>query len=88
VRLELQDGSLIVQVVDQGMSFDPQVVLTTGKTSGLAGMRERTHLLGGRLLVESSPGVGTLVRGELPLEPCIGRLATVSTDDRHRIEEC
>ena len=34
---------------------------------GLVGMRERVGLLGGRLTVESSEGVGTMLRAEVPL---------------------
>ena len=30
-------------------------------------MRERAALLGGRLAIESSPGGGTVLTGELPL---------------------
>jgi hypothetical protein len=34
--------------------------------SGLAGLADRVTALGGRLLVESPPGGGTVVRAELP----------------------
>jgi signal transduction histidine kinase/DNA-binding response OmpR family regulator len=87
VRLDMQGERLIVQMADQGTSFDPQVALTTGRTGGLAGMRERTHLLGGRLVVESRPGVGTLVRAELPLYPSASRLAMLPTYDQQLSKE-
>jgi signal transduction histidine kinase len=32
-------------------------------------MQERMALVGGRLLLSSCPGGGTLVRAEVPLEP-------------------
>jgi signal transduction histidine kinase len=78
---------LIVQVADQGTSFDAQAAMAAGRTSGLAGMRERAGLVGGRLLVESTPGAGTLVRAELPLLPCASLHATTPTDDRHLVQE-
>ncbi len=37
-------------------------------TTGIAGMRERALLAGGRLALDSSPGEGTEVRLELPLD--------------------
>jgi signal transduction histidine kinase len=87
VRLGVQGEVLVVQVADQGTTFDPQAALAAGQTSGLAGMQERTHLIGGRLVVESSPGVGTLVRAELPLDPSASRHATMPADDRHLVKE-
>jgi signal transduction histidine kinase len=36
-------------------------------SSGLAGMRERSGLLGGRMTIESAPGTGTCVAAEFPL---------------------
>ena len=48
---------------DDGAGFDPAVV-TRG--FGVAGMRERVELSGGRLSVTPSPS-GTTVRAELPL---------------------
>jgi signal transduction histidine kinase len=36
---------------------------------GLAGMRERLELLGGKLTIDSSPGQGCRLTGELPLGP-------------------
>jgi signal transduction histidine kinase len=32
-------------------------------------MRERSHLAGGRLAIESAPGKGTRLSVELPLDP-------------------
>jgi signal transduction histidine kinase len=41
----------------------------TGRGYGLAGMRERAELLGGKLQLSSAPGRGTTVRLVLPLKP-------------------
>jgi signal transduction histidine kinase len=60
-----RDGSLRAVVEDDGNGFAQGHVRE--HALGLVGMRERAHLLGGRLDVESSPGAGTTVVAELPL---------------------
>jgi signal transduction histidine kinase len=45
-------------VEDDGHGFDPAAPTSR---LGLAGIRERVELLGGRLRVESSPDAGTAV---------------------------
>jgi signal transduction histidine kinase/DNA-binding LacI/PurR family transcriptional regulator len=64
-------GTLVVEVADDGVGFDPDVA-HPGHL-GLDTMRERTLRLGGRLTVESSPA-GSTVRAVLP-----GVLATGSS---------
>ena len=63
---ESGDGFLLAEIRDKGPGFDvgqkPQQ-----SHLGLAGMRERAELLGGRIEIESSPGTGTRVRAFLPL---------------------
>jgi signal transduction histidine kinase len=54
--------TLIIEVRDDGVGFDPSV---TSAGFGMSGMRERTYLAGGSLKVTSSPA-GTIVRMELP----------------------
>ena len=62
------DGTLLrIRVEDRGTSFDPEAVRAAGAGSGLSGMQERAALLGGRLVVQSTPGVGTCLTAELPL---------------------
>lgn len=57
---------LCVEVRDDGRGFD--VRATRGMAcAGLAGMRERARLAGGRVTLESAPGEGTRVRAVLPL---------------------
>jgi signal transduction histidine kinase len=60
-------GYLVVEVSDKGPGFDASRKPGRGHL-GLAGMRERAELLGGRFELESSPGGGTRVRAFLPLE--------------------
>jgi len=68
VRLWAGEETLSVQVEDRGIGFDPAVALAAHISSGLAGMRERAELLRGWLTVESSPGAGTCVTAEFPLQ--------------------
>jgi signal transduction histidine kinase len=55
------DGYLVADVRDRGPGFDVRKRPRQGHL-GLAGMRERAELLGGRLELESSPEAGTHVR--------------------------
>jgi two-component system, NarL family, sensor histidine kinase UhpB len=63
MTLRVSDEALVLDVRDQGRGFD----LAAVTANGLAGMRERALLIGGRLEVRSRPGHGTLVRLALPL---------------------
>ncbi len=65
IRFSRQDGSAVLEVQDDGVGFDPAV---RGPGIGIRNMRERAFVAGGRLHVGSSPGRGTRVRLELPLE--------------------
>jgi signal transduction histidine kinase len=55
------DGMLVIQVVDDGVGG---AKLNGG--SGLRGLTDRVEALGGRVRVESLPGSGTRVVGEIP----------------------
>jgi signal transduction histidine kinase len=59
-------GELLVEVADKGPGFDTGRNPGQGRL-GLAGMRERAELLGGRLELVSASGAGTTVRAFLPL---------------------
>jgi signal transduction histidine kinase len=58
-----RDGAAAV-VRDDGTGFDPAEATLSGH--GLAELRDRTQLLGGSLVVASSPGRGTTVTVEIP----------------------
>ena len=58
------------KVEDNGTGFDYESVRLSGH--GFTNMTERMVALGGTLSVESSPGLGAVVRGMVP----IGRSAT------------
>lgn len=65
VRVSKDGDLLVVEVEDLGTGFDQELV--SAQSFGLTGMRERTNILGGRLIIETSPGAGTRVIAELPL---------------------
>jgi len=59
VRLGIKGDRISLRVVDNGRGFD--VAAAGGDTFGLASMRERATLIGGRLRVSSRAGAGTRV---------------------------
>jgi signal transduction histidine kinase len=67
VALRAEEGVLSLTVEDDGRGFAPEE-LVESQGLGVVGMRERAELIGGRLDVSSSPGKGTLVRLDIPLE--------------------
>jgi PAS domain S-box-containing protein len=67
VRLSTHQRTLVIEVEDRGSGFDLESVLAASDTSGLAGMRERADLLGGRLTIESHSGAGTRLTAELSI---------------------
>jgi len=56
-----------VEISDRGRGFDLGPVLSRRDAIGLAGVRERVHLAGGRLEIVSQPGQGTRLNAEFPL---------------------
>jgi signal transduction histidine kinase len=66
VRVEAQQGQLVVEVRDNGRGFDP----AAGHPGhfGLDSMRSRAAEIGGSLTIKSAPGSGTLVRVCVPTE--------------------
>lgn len=61
-----QRGQIQLIIRDDGQGFDPAQTAPTGHY-GVAGMKERAGVIGGRLQVESSRGEGTTVQLVLPL---------------------
>lgn len=69
IRLHATEASLIAEIDDDGVGFEPEDFLTPGddvRGIGLLGMRERVTLVGGQLAVASQPGTGTHIRIEVP----------------------
>lgn len=70
VQLVQNDNRLSLVVEDSGIGFDPREV--SGRQFGLRGIRERARLFGGTAQIRSSPGCGTRVVVELPLDSMLG----------------
>lgn len=70
VTVTLQEGlaGIRLSIVDNGRGMDERLVVAPSSL-GLIGMRERTLMLGGRLVISSSPGSGTAVEVHLPAGP-------------------
>ncbi|MET9513549.1 sensor histidine kinase [Streptomyces sp. NPDC002994] len=69
ITLSFMDTSVALDVVDDGVGFDPLAARAAraGGGFGLPAMRSRARSLGGMLSVESAPGQGTAVAITLPL---------------------
>lgn len=63
VRLEAAKGDLLLDVLDDGVGFDPAGI----SRSGLSGLQDRIEALGGDLEVSAEPGRGTRLRARLPV---------------------
>ncbi len=77
VTLSFLPDAVTLDVVDDGIGFDPAILEATpsaGATSGfgLRGMRARVAELGGRLTVEAAPREGTAVAASLPMPATAG----------------
>ncbi|MEA1958394.1 MAG: PAS domain S-box protein [Chloroflexota bacterium] len=68
VRITADRSQMKVEIKDNGVGFRPKVKTLSSASMGLAGMRERASLLGGRFAIDSAPGKGTRLVVELPLE--------------------
>lgn len=67
VSLGLEDGSLRLMVTDDGEGFDPNVP-SPDAGLGLSSMEERMRLVHGSFCVLSSPGAGTRMCAEVPID--------------------
>ncbi len=65
IKLTLEPGQARLMIEDNGRGFDP--AQTPTGHFGLIGLNERARLFGGRLFLESEPGVGTRVEVIVPL---------------------
>lgn len=64
VLVESSDGGVAMSLADDGVGFEPSP--SRPGHFGLASMRERAELAGGRLTVRSEPGRGTVVEAWVP----------------------
>jgi signal transduction histidine kinase len=65
VRLGEENGDIVLEVCDNGRGVSEEQ-LSTGRSLGILGMRERALLLGGELTIHGAPGKGTTVKLRIP----------------------
>jgi PAS domain S-box-containing protein len=68
VSIQKLGDSVRMEITDNGKAFDPKKEFHKSRNNhlGLVGMRERMEMVGGNLSIESEPGQGTTIRGEIP----------------------
>ena len=66
VQLTQLDGHLVFSISDDGVGFDPG---TVQRGAGLTNLADRVGALGGSLRIDSAPGRGTCVVGDVPAHP-------------------
>jgi len=71
IALELTDADVVVTVQDNGVGAAP-ADLKRPRSHGIAGLRHRIQVLGGRLDISSAPNRGTTVRVWVPLASVTG----------------
>jgi signal transduction histidine kinase len=64
LRLNEVDGRVQFEVADDGRGYDAESI---GPSAGLQNMADRIGALGGELHIDSTPGIGTTVRGSVPV---------------------
>lgn len=80
ITLYLDGESVVAEVHDDGVGFDPAVVRSQGgRHVGLGLLRERVRRFGGSVDVDSWPGAGTTVRLRLPRRARIAPAAAAET---------
>jgi signal transduction histidine kinase len=74
VLVERRDNEVVAVIEDNGIGFSAEgthppsdAQVAKGPHLGILGIRERAELLGGRLTIESNPGVGTTVFVGIPV---------------------
>lgn len=65
VTLVPMDGNAVLSVADDGRGLPPRL---PDDSAGISGMRERARLVDAELRIESTPGLGTTVQLEVPIE--------------------
>ncbi|MFE6736134.1 sensor histidine kinase [Microbacterium sp. NPDC057650] len=67
VGLRAVDGSVRLEITDDGRGFDAASDGRPGSSYGLIAMRSRLEELGGELVIDSTPGEGTRLIASVPL---------------------
>ncbi len=68
VTIDMENGHFYMKVTDDGLGFDTKMLgaPTVEGGFGLYSIRERLLAIGGSLMIESTPGTGTMVTAMMP----------------------
>jgi signal transduction histidine kinase len=66
IRLVGETNRVSFSVDDSGVGFDPARVQAG---AGFVNLADRVDVMGGHLVIDSLPGMGTRIHGEIPVEP-------------------
>jgi signal transduction histidine kinase len=81
VRISESEGGVAMEIIDDGVGFQPQdAIVAAPGHMGLAAMRERAEMAGGRCELHSLPGQGTTLDVWMPVS--IDRAEPTVQDER------
>ncbi|WP_162198444.1 sensor histidine kinase [Paenibacillus wulumuqiensis] len=66
VNVLVVNGSLVIEITDDGKGFDPEQIGRQPGHYGLLGMQERVRIMGGRLSISNHVPQGTHIQIEIP----------------------
>jgi signal transduction histidine kinase len=73
ITLSQDNREVCLQVIDDGQGFDMKDLSQQGpfpQKLGLLGIKERAELVGGRVVIDTSPGRGVRLQVCLPVTEC------------------
>ena len=83
ITMREDEDMVFATIADNGCGFDMEALRKSpdqDRGLGLAGMNERALLLDGSLTINASPGRGTVIEVQMPLEPTEGLSTPVTSD--------
>ncbi|MGB2909272.1 MAG: ATP-binding protein [Anaerolineales bacterium] len=84
IKLKFEPQQVSLLVCDHGVGFEPNDNHVGSEVWGHAGMRERTEAVNGKLIIQSSPGVGTTVEVLIPYNNSVRSNSDNGVDQRSR----
>jgi len=66
IKIKKIADKVVIEIKDDGRGFDVNNVKPSGSGLGLVGLKERTNMIGGTILINSSRGNGTEIKINLP----------------------